>query len=398
MPGEISLPPAEPLNVLMIALGDEILTGWGDVRERHIEYAGRVNHLHVIAYSPRRRGLSTTRISEHLTVYPTRSTTRPGFILDAFHIGAAICRETPVHVITTQDPFTTGLAGAWLKHRFGIPLHVQNHSDFFDNPFWLAESPLRNRAFNLLGRWVLRRADTCRVVNTAEKAKYVRMGIPEERVAVVPVPVRLERFTPEGVPGEEAALRAALDLPPGAPVVLWVGRPVAVKALPVLIDAFSRVLSWHPEAYLVLGGDFSARGGLVEQVALSGLTERVRFAGRIAHEDLPAWYRLASIFALPSRYEGFGMVLVEAAACGAPVVAARSAGAQEIVLDGETGLLYTVDDAADMAEQIRALLSDPARARQLGERARAHVAERFDRAKGLEAIIREWQRTAATAR
>ncbi len=389
--------PSSALHVLMIALSDAILTGagGGDVRERHLDYAARIAHLHMIVYSPREHDLHTTALSDHLTVYPTRSLSPLTFVWDAYRLGAAICRTHPLNVITTQDPFATGLVGVWLKRRFRIPLDVQNHSDFFDNHFWIAEHPLRYGLFNRLGKWVIRHADTHRVLNAEEKAKYLRLGIDPDRVVILPTPTRLSRFSPDGPPGEGAALRAQLGIPPHAPLIGWVGRPVGFKRVPLLVEAFALVRREHPNAHLLLVGDFSRRSDVYRQVAQLGLEKAVHFAGRVDHADLPAYYRLCDVYVHSSIYEGLGKVMIEAAASGRPVVATRTAGAAEIVVDGETGLICNTEDAADMAAKISALLADPARARAMGRAARAYVLQKFDHTRALEAVVETWRRCAA---
>lgn len=391
-----SLSPAESLNVLMIGLGDEALTGrGGDARERHIEYASYVNHLHMVVYSQRGRNLAQTAVTEKLTIYPTRSTTRLGFIGDAYRIGKLICQKEQIDLITTQDPFTTGVVGLLLKRRFGIPLHVQNHGDFFDNRVWIAERPLRHSLFNWLGKRIVRRADFLRTVNEAERLKYVEMGIDRARVSVIPVPVRLERFSPEEPPGESATLCAELGIPAKARVLLWVGRPIPIKHVPVLIDAFSRVRAAHSDVHLTLVGDFIDRPDVLAQVATLGLSEAIHFSGAVSHETLPSYYRLCDIYVHSSAYEGFGMVMVEAAASGRPVVSTRTAGAQMIVVDGETGLMCDVENVADMAAKIVTLLDDPERATAMGGAGRAHVLDEFDGERSMQAIIQSWRQAAA---
>ncbi len=391
-----SLLPAESLGVLMIALGDEVLTGLGgDARERHIEYAERIGHLHMIAYSPRSRNLAQTAIAERLTVHPTRSATRLSFVWDAYRLGVCICRQTHIDVITTQDPFTTGLAGLMLKRRFGVPLHIQNHSDFFDNRLWIAENPIRYGFFNWLGKQIIRRGDVLRTVNEAEKAKYLAMGIDPARVSVIPVPVRLEHFSPEDPLGGSAALRAEMGIPADARVLLWVGRPEPVKRVPLLIDVFARVSATHSDIHLVLVGDFTNRPDLLTQVNCLGLSRIVHFPGVVPHEALLSYYRLCTIYVHSSAYEGFGLVMVEAGAARRPVVSTSTAGAREIVVDGETGLLCEVEKAGDMAAKLATLLDDPGRAAAMGAAGRAHVLEQFDRERIMQAIVRSWQQAAA---
>jgi glycosyltransferase involved in cell wall biosynthesis len=388
------LPDATSLNVLMISLGDEVLTGWGDTRERHLDYAGRINHLHVVGYSPRARDLQTTALSEHLTFYPTCSVTRPGFILDAYRIGAEICRQHPIDVITTQDPFTTGLAGVLLKRRFHLPLDLQNHSDFFHNRYWLAEKP-QYRVLHTLGKWVVRRGDTHRVLNHEEQAKYVRMGIPADRVAILSTPVRLGRFTPDAPPGKSETIRGSLGIPDDVPVLLWVGNPVWFKRVPVLIDAFKLAHQQYASAHLVLVGDFANRSEIAAQVQRLGLEYVVHFPGKADHDALPAYYRMCDVYIHSSIYEGFGKVMVEAAACGKPVVATRTAGAQEIICDGETGLLCELENPADMAAKIIRLLDDREFAARLGTAVRTHVLDKFDHTRNLDAVIDTWQYAAS---
>jgi glycosyltransferase involved in cell wall biosynthesis len=192
-------------------------------------------------------------------------------------------------------------------------------------------------------------------------------------------------------PVPEAAiltLREKLDLAPDAPVVLWVGKPAPVKNIPLLLDAFAEVRRALPEARLVLVGDFSQQPDLVARAD----PDSVRFAGRIAHDDLPPYYALADVYAHSSLYEGFGKVLVEALAAGTPVVATRADGPCDILRDGETGLICDHTPPA-LSAAILALLRDPARARVMGAAGRADVLARFDYDRQLDAVAATFRRT-----
>lgn len=391
--------PGASLNVLMIGISDYILTGasGGDVRERHIEYASRLNHLHMVVYSPRSRHLTVEHVSDRLTVYPTRSPSRATFVWDAYRLGARICRRHPIDLVTTQDPFTTGLVGLMLKWRFGPPFDAQSHASFFDNRYWIQERPLRHGLFNRVGKWIVRQADTMRVVNTDERNRSIRAGVEPHHIEVINTPVNIERFLTPVDEREVNALRARLGLPAGAKIVLWVGRMVWFKRLPVLLRTFAALRERHPDTYLVLAGDPDTDEGRGAQALTSelGLQDRVVFAGRVDHADLPVYYALADVYALTSVYEGLPKVLIEAAASGTPVVATTMAGSRDAVRDGETGLLARMEDPADIAAKLDVLLSDPALARQMGQRAREHAARHYDRTHTIERIIDMWVRSAA---
>jgi len=382
------------MHVLMISLDTSLLGNpHGNTVQRHVEYARRAGEVSVVVYNPSSQAKSITRLSEHLAVYPANVPAPLLFPAPAFRIAARVHRERPADVVTTQDPFSTGLVGLALKWRFGIPLDVQNHSSFFDNRDWIRERPLRNRVFHVLGRFVVRRADTNRVLTEGEKRHYRAMGIPDERVTVLPTPTHVDIFAAPVPQAALDALRARLDLSPENPVVLWVGLPVGFKHVELLLDAFARVHDALPAARLVLAGDFSGRPDLAARID----RDAVRLAGRVAHEDLPPLYALADVYAHSSRYEGFGKVLVEALAAGTPVVATRSDGAEAIVRHGENGLLadHTPESLGDA---ILGLLRDPARARALGAAGQADALARFDYERQLDAVIATFRRTRDLAR
>lgn len=389
---------AENLHILMLSLATDILTEpLGDSRERHADYAARIGHLHMLVYAPRGTGLEPVSITERFTAYPSGSRSRYLFPLDAYRSGARLCQAERIDLIATQDPFTTGLAGAWLKRRFGIPLQVNNHATFFGNRYWLDERPLRHRAFEWLGRRVVRQADTLRTVNADQRERYVEMGIAPQRIEVINTPINLDRFLEPPEPGQVTALRAQLDIPPENKVILWVGRPAArnQKRLDDLLEAFALVRGRLPASILVIVGDMRGASYVRQGVERLDLGEAVRLPGGVPHAELPAYFALCDVFALSSVYEGMPKVAAEAAASGVPVVAMRVPGIEDAVLDGESGLLCERESPADLAEKLTTLLDDPARAGEMGRRAREYARERFDRERTMQAIVGLWERAAA---
>jgi len=179
------------------------------------------------------------------------------------------------------------------------------------------------------------------------------------RIAVIPCGVDTELF----MPGAQAAARAALGLG-DEPHLLYVGRQTPIKGLETLLDAMARLRAAGTPARLsIVGGDADEpldghEAALRERLGRLGLGKAVTFVGAQPQDRLPAWYVAADATVLPSYYESFGMVALEAMACGSPVVASRVGGLQTTVRDRVTGLLVREHDPAALAEALERLLGD----------------------------------------
>ena len=198
-----------------------------------------------------------------------------------------------------------------------------------------------------------------------------------ERLCVSPPGVDHDRFRP----GNEREARKRLGIGP-EPVMLFAGRIQPLKALDVSLAAFEILAQELPSLRLLVVGGPSGRQGAAElerTEALArhmGLADRVDVRGPLAHDVIPDAYRAANVLHVPSRSESFGLVAVEAQACGVPVVAARVGGLGYVVADDESGLLVNGWDPADHAAALRRILTEPQTARRLGEGA-LHRSERF---------------------
>ncbi len=378
------------MNVLMIGLGDQVLTQPdGDVRDRHERYGRAAGHLTMLVYSDSPSGPADGALSSHLAAYPICGSPLL-FTLRAVLAGLRYARR-PVHLVTTQDPFSTGLAGVILSWLLHAPLLVQNHSDFFDNIHWIAEKPRRHGLFNRLGKWVIKRAAMNRVVNNGERDKYLRMGVQPARVRVIPL-ADPGPFSVDVPAGEIAARRASWGLDLTHRVVLWVGRPVRLKRLPVLMDVMRQVVAQVPDARLVLVGDMGlAQEDLVAEIRRRQLEDVIVMPGVVRFADLPGVYQSADVYAHTSIYEGLGRVMLEAGAAGLPVVAMDSAGVREVVVDGDNGYIVAQGDVDVFAARVLSLLNDPRKAREMGLRGREIALTRFDPARLFDDLMQCWQ-------
>jgi phosphatidylinositol alpha-1,6-mannosyltransferase len=179
------------------------------------------------------------------------------------------------------------------------------------------------------------------------------------------------------------AVRERLGLA-GRPVVVCVSRLVPRKGQDTLILAMPAILERVPDAVLLIVGGGPYEKELRRLARESGVGDSVRFTGSVPWEELPAHYGAGDVFAMPCRtrrggldVEGLGIVYLEASATGLPVVAGDSGGAPDAVLDGETGWVVRGGSAEESAERIVALLQDPESRRQMGERGREWVEEKW---------------------
>jgi glycosyltransferase involved in cell wall biosynthesis len=187
-------------------------------------------------------------------------------------------------------------------------------------------------------------------------------GVLEEDVTIVPGGVDPDRFRPHA---NRVALRTRLKLPPEGPLLLTVRQLEPRMGLENLVEAMAAVTQAHPTACLVIGGAGPLQGALRLQAETLGLGEKIRFTGFIPEKELPAYYAAADLFVLPSRcLEGFGLITVEALACGTPVVGTPVGAIPEVLGPLDSGLLLPGAGPVEMAEwlirQLPAVVSNEA--------------------------------------
>jgi len=215
-------------------------------------------------------------------------------------------------------------------------------------------------------------------------------GIPAERLRCIPSAVDTDRFRPGG---DRAAVAVDLGIPPERLLVAIVAQLIPRKGHRVLFEALPAVVAQHPSLQLLVFGQGPLEAELRQTAA--GLSQRVLFAGFRAdlHRILPC----LDLVVHPAFLEGLGVSLLEAAACGVPIVASRAGGMPEIVRDGENGYLVEPGDAATLANRIKTLLADPALRRRMGSAGRTLTLERFSIPRMVEDNRRLYMAIAAGA-
>lgn len=304
-----------------------------------------------------------------------------------FMVVAELCRwiqadELAILHTHSYKPNIYGrIAGTLCKtERLKIIGHYHNQ---YDNK-WASEGTL------IYDQLLARSSDRLLACSESVRRHVIeRVGVPAERVELLLNGVDLARYA---APRDRQVARRALEIEPGAQVVGVVGRIAQQKGQDTLIRAARQILAHAPNTIFLLAGapDEQAQlDRLMQLAAAEGVAERVRLLGYIS--DMPLVYAALDVLAVPSRWEGFGLILVEAMAAGVPIVATRVGAIPEIVTEEHTALLVPPDDPPALAAAIGRLLAQPMLAVAFGRHGRTH-ARQFgweQRGRQLDAIYSE---------
>lgn len=258
----------------------------------------------------------------------------------------------------------------------GWPRHIAcaaHGRELLFNPF--DGLPVLSALYSHFRRWTLSQVDAALPVSRYTAGFLRAMGVPPQRLRVVPNGTDPDRFHPQ----PEASVRARLGLE-DCSVLLTVGRLVPRKGVDTVLRALPRVAENVPNVTYLVVGTGPDRERLERLARRLQIQDRVQFLGEVPHDELPDFYSAADLFVMPAReappdVEGFGLVFLEANACGTPVVGARTGGIPDAIAEGETGLLVPAGAPTPLAETLTQLLTDPARLAALGERGRRRAVQ-----------------------
>ncbi len=275
---------------------------------------------------------------------------RFGTALQPRSMGAALLREAErlwregfrFRLVDAHYAYPDGVAALLLARRFGVPLVVTARGTDLN---LLPADPAARRHLERLAR----EADALVAVSRALAAVWRQLGAPEERVQVVENGVDLELFRPL----EREVARERLGL--RGPLLLTVGELSERKGVDVAVRTLAHLPGWH----LALVGEGPLRRRLEDLARALGVAERLAFAGARPQRELPLWYAACDVFLLPSRREGLPNVVLEALACGRPVVAARVWGLPEVVCEPVAGRLVAGHGPEAYAAAVRTVAARP---------------------------------------
>lgn len=309
---------------LMISLDKKILDATSSVAQRMVLYGEKDGLVILIPHQEKKK----ITLSPNVRVISTGGNKLKQFIR-LISYGKKILATIDNASITVQDPFFTGLAGVILRQQTQTTLEIQCHGDFFGNKYYKKTMPAKL----LLGRWVIRKADTVRVVGERVKRGVHAAGVPEQKIIVRPVDIDIAETTSDPID-----LRTRYD---AQKVCIVVGRVEPIKNLSFLIELFAtRIRSKYPGYKLLIIGDGSERRVLQQQVLERDLQSHIIF---IDWTDPVPYMKAADALLLPSVAEGYGRVVLEARALGCRVIMNAVGVAGYEVQSDETTKIISID-------------------------------------------------------
>lgn len=278
----------------------------------------------------------------------------------------------------------SGIAAQALKESWQVPIvHMFHTLGHMKNRVAQSEAEMEGE-YRIQGEYrVIETADRLIAATLAERAQLQFLYHANEiKISVVPPGVDISHFYP--IPADEA--KCAIGVPDTDQMLLFVGRIEPLKGVDTLIRAIalmqqSGVLIHHPHYLTIIGGDpnasaqeMSSEMARLQQLSQDlGLQDLILFLGKRSQSSLPYYYSAAEVLIMPSHYESFGMVALEAMACGTPVVASQVGGLAFLVRDGVTGYVVPGGDPVALSERLIELVSQPDLRQRLGEQASAYA-------------------------
>jgi N-acetyl-alpha-D-glucosaminyl L-malate synthase BshA len=287
----------------------------------------------------------------------------PLFILAELYYAFKIIRKEKINGVHTHWIVPSGLVGAVCKIVFKKPFIISSHgSDLV---------PLMSKFFKYFGKFALNSCDICTVNSTATKDAVLDIHCHIKELKIIPMGIDLKLFN------QNLISDIKKDYKINSTMILTVGRISEEKGIEHMIKAVPFILKEIPEVKLVIIGDGPEKNRLEELVKNLNLTENIIFIGWILNNDLNKFYKSADIFVLPSLREGMGVVLLEAMACGTPVIGSDIGGIKDMIKDGENGFLAVPGNPEDIAQKIIRLLSNEDLRQKFSDNGLKKVQEKF---------------------
>lgn len=248
-------------------------------------------------------------------------------------------------IIHSHFIWTSGYVVMKLKEKFNKPLVITGHGyDVYDLPF-------RDNEWRSNIEKVLNSANTVTTVSKSNLDKLRELNI-KTPIKVIPNGFNSNLFKPM----DKEKCKEKLSLPKDKKIILTVGNLLPIKGQKYLIEAMKKIIVKHPKTMCYIVGGGPLKNKLQNQIEKLNLDKNVKLVVKKPHSEIPKWMNAADIFVLPSIRESFGVVQLEAMACGKPVVATINGGSEEVIINDSLGFLVPPRDPEELAKKINLAL------------------------------------------
>ncbi|MDD5072012.1 MAG: glycosyltransferase family 4 protein [Patescibacteria group bacterium] len=353
------------MKILSLGLDNSILNKNSHLAGRAFEYGEMVEKYTVVvpAQEDKERVLS-----DKVRVYGQGGSNKAIKLFRVFRLAKRLLQEEKYDLITVQDQYFLGWLTLKLARKFKIGLEIQIHG--FEKFFGWRK---------MIAKFVIPRADAVRTVSQRLKKELVsNFGVKEEKITVVPIYVERVTHNVERVTHNDKF------------IFLTVGRLVPVKNIEMQIEALATIVKQFPGTKLLVVGDGAERKKLEQICCALCVARYVTFLGW--QSDLEKFYAQADALLLTSNYEGWGMVIIEAASFGLPIIMTDVGCAGEVIKNGESGIIIPVGGRKELEEAMRRIMGDENLRKRLGEGAKRAVEKLPSKEETLELYKESWKK------
>ena len=339
------------MEVISIGSDRELFNDSSPVQKRILAYGLLFDGLHIVVFT--KKGYQK-KVFGNVHIYPTNSISRWLFVFDAYRVVKKITNEQKLKpeetVLTSQDPFESGLAGYLAKRKFGFRLQLQIHTDFL-NPYFSGESFL-NKIRVRVAYFLIPKADCLRTVSkrVRDSLNKILPGL-AERTALLPIFVDCQGLRNAPVKTDLHKKYKDNDF-----IILMASRFTREKNISLAVSVMPDIVKRYPQALLLIVGEGPEKENLRAEISKLKMKGSVILGGWT--DNLASYYKTADLFLITSDYEGYARTAVEALSCGLPVLMTGVGVAGDIVREGDNGIIVPPRDRKNLIRELLGLMAN----------------------------------------
>ncbi len=365
------------MKIISLGLDSSVLDKRSLLAQKTREYGELVDKYYMIVPADSNRMLD---LSDKVRVYGVGACCRAVKLWKMQALAKGIAKKYKCDVVTSQDPFELGFLAWRLNKKFGIAWNVQEHGDFFSQKYWRSEKLLHLLRY-YLGKFLIKKADSVRVVSQRTKDFLINnLRINEKKIIVVPVLTELDT---------SRETKYLIEKKNDEFTFLNLGRFVKQKNLDLLLKSVSEVSKKYPNVRLCFIGKGPLKKYLQSLIKEYKLESIVNMKPWV--DNIYDYFKSADAYLLPSNYEGWGRVIVEAAATKLAIVMTDVGCAGELVEDNKSALVVPVNDEAKLVEAMIEIINNKELRDSLSEVAFENYQKLPDKKETLRLYKKSWE-------